>query len=145
MIAGIIYLERRSAKNNGIASVPQVSTFSISSHFSIFNVWVYGLLWTTLPSLVMTVYKIAWDTVVSATSDRQPFVELRRPRNKAATAKVTIMLDYRSYPAFRNWIEAFKIATSLAFRCFSVSFFRLQLFHSQRTCSSRHHHNQVQQ
>jgi hypothetical protein len=106
MIATIIYLQRRSASQNGVTSVPEVSSSSVSSHFSISNIWKYGLLWTTLPSLVMTIYRMMWETIVSGTSERQPFVELRRPQPKAASAKVTIMLDYRSYPLFFSWIVA---------------------------------------
>jgi len=108
IIAVIIYLERISATNNGIASVPKVSTSSVASHFSISNLWKYGLLWTSLPSLLMTLYKLLWDSIVSASADRQPFIELLPQRGKKpSNAKVTILLDYRSYPTFYNWLMAF--------------------------------------
>jgi hypothetical protein len=108
IIAAIIYLERRSASENGIASIPWISTAPVSSHFSISSFWKYGLLWTTLPSFIMTLYGIMWGTVVSGTADRQPFIELSRPEETARTAKVTIMLDYRLYPSLYNWIVAFR-------------------------------------
>ncbi|KAE9363279.1 hypothetical protein N431DRAFT_423829 [Stipitochalara longipes BDJ] len=107
-IIAIIYLERRSATNNGIAAVPQVSASLVSSHFAITNIWKYGLLWTALPSLLITIYRIMWDMVVSATADWQPFVDLLPQRGKEArNATRTIMLDYRSYPSFFNWWYAF--------------------------------------
>lgn len=46
--------------------------------------------------------------LVSATADRQPFIELLpRPPKHLSNAKITIMLDYRSYPSFFNWWFAF--------------------------------------
>jgi hypothetical protein len=109
IIAAIFYLERRSTSDNGIASVPQVSTSSVSSHFAVSSVWTYGLLWTTLPSLGMTLYRIVWGMLVSATADRQPSVELLPQQGKmASNVNVTVILDYRSYPSFFNWWFAFR-------------------------------------
>jgi hypothetical protein len=106
LIIATIVLERISASNNGIASIPQVSLHSNSGSV-VADIWRYGLLWTTLLSLLMAIYSFMWGTVVFGTADRQPFIELRRPpRKTAANAEITIMLDYRSYPEFYNWIVA---------------------------------------
>ncbi|KAF2098858.1 hypothetical protein NA57DRAFT_76094 [Rhizodiscina lignyota] len=107
IIAAIIALERVSAARNGLVSVPSISATSLTS-FSIKSAWSYGLLWTTLPSFLMSLYLLAWDTTVSATADRQPFVELRRPSEEATNVRRTIMLDYRGYPKFYNWGVAFR-------------------------------------
>ena len=56
----------------------------------------------------MAIYETMWNTIVSSTAERQPILELRRPKEKAASARVTIMLDYRSYPTFYNWAMAFR-------------------------------------
>lgn len=102
LIAAIASLAVRSATQNGIVTFPQ-ATAPISSFFAISKIWKYGLLWTTLPSLVMTFYKIAWESPVSATVNRQPFVELKR----GASAKKTTMLGYRSYHALTAWTNLF--------------------------------------
>jgi hypothetical protein len=106
-IITLITLERVSATRNGIASVPQIPTASILQ-FSISTIWQYGFLWTTLPSLIMSVYRLMWESVANGSAERQPYIELLKPREAAASAKTTIMLDYRSYPAIRSWFEAFR-------------------------------------
>jgi uncharacterized protein DUF3433 len=106
LIVTIICLERISATRNGIAPVPQISASS-GSPLSISNIWTYGLLWTALPSFVMSAYRIMWEAVVYASATRQPFVELAKSEDEAANAKLTIMLDYRSIAAYRSWWDAF--------------------------------------
>jgi hypothetical protein len=108
IIATVLALDRISATRNGIANVP--STFpDPNTRVSTTNIiWSYGLLWTALPSFLMTLYRMSWDALVSAAAERQPFVELAQPRNKASSVRRTIMLDYRSYPSFYNWAIAFR-------------------------------------
>ena len=101
LIATIVYLIIRSTSQNGIATVPQASVL-ISLRFPISKIWKYGLLWTTLPSLLMTVYKLAWDTIVTASMNRQPFVGLK----KGASVRKTIMLDYRAHMQLFAWVKA---------------------------------------
>jgi hypothetical protein len=55
LVATIFYLAQKSSSQNGIVSIPQESTLSISSYFSISNIWIYGLLWKTLPTQIMTI------------------------------------------------------------------------------------------
>jgi hypothetical protein len=110
LIATILYFEKQSASGNGIVSIPQVSVLLASSYFSISNVWRYGLLWTTLPSLIMTIYRIMWDTIVSGASDRQPFVEFKRLQKNPTPGDSTLnfKLDYKSYPSFFAWTVALR-------------------------------------
>jgi hypothetical protein len=107
IIATVLVLERASTINNGIATIPSIPTAPVA-HFSTSNmIWSYGFLWTALPAFLMSLYRIAWDGLVTATADRQPFVELARSKDKASSARRTIMLDYRSYPSLYNWAIAF--------------------------------------
>jgi hypothetical protein len=105
IIVTIIVLDRLSARNGGIVTVPNIEPSS-----SILSLLVtpkirqyYGLLWTSLPSFIFTLYSLTWAAVVAASYERQPFIELRRGGN----ARRTIMLDYRAYPGFYNWVLAF--------------------------------------
>ena len=107
LIVTIIVLERISAARDGIRSVPQISASSVSL-FSTSTIWRYGLLWTTLPSLVMSAYRTMWEVVVSESTAREPFVELAKPKNEAANAKLTILLDYSSIASYRSWLDAFR-------------------------------------
>jgi len=104
-IASIIVLDRLSAHNDGIVTVPNIESSSgISSLLATPKIrQYYGLLWTSLPSFIFTLYSLTWATVVAASYERQPFIELRRGGN----ARRTIMLDYRAYPGFYNWVLAF--------------------------------------
>ena len=139
IIAAIIVLERISAGHNWITSVPSIPTSS-TPHFSVSDIYRYGFLWTTLPSFLMAIYGTMWNTIVSSTAERQPILELRRPKEKAANTRVTIMLDYRSYPrsTIGQWHSGTAII-SLVLQCSSVWSFPLQSFHSQRTCSFQLH------
>jgi hypothetical protein len=103
----IIALERISSMRNGLRSVPRISASTVSP-FSISNILNYGLLWTALPSFVLSAYRTMWEVVVDASAERQPFVELTKPRPEAANAKLTIMLDYASMAAVRSWWRAFR-------------------------------------
>jgi hypothetical protein len=108
VVVTIVVLDRVSARNNGVATVPNVSSPSTAT-FQIAHLrQYYGLLWTTLPSLILTLYGFMWAAVVSGTADRQPFVELARPKHKATNARRTIMLDYRAYPGFYSWVVALR-------------------------------------
>jgi hypothetical protein len=104
-IVAIIVLDRLSARNDGITTVPDIesSSFIISLLVIPKIQQYYGLLWTSLPSLIFTLYSFAWATVVAASYERQPLVELQRGGN----ASRTIMLDYRTYPEFYRWVLAF--------------------------------------
>jgi Protein of unknown function (DUF3433) len=44
----------------------------------------------------------------AASSQRQPFIELRRDKSQAASAECTILLDYEAHPALWKWFIAFR-------------------------------------
>ncbi|RMZ87093.1 hypothetical protein DV736_g5686, partial [Chaetothyriales sp. CBS 134916] len=103
LIAALIVLDRISHRNQGIIDVPQFANPSLL--FRITNVQqYYGMLWTTLPSLIFTIFALFWAAVVGSVADRQPFVELHR----GSTARRTILLDYRTYPSVYSWAVAFR-------------------------------------
>ncbi|KAH8748114.1 hypothetical protein F5883DRAFT_697563 [Diaporthe sp. PMI_573] len=105
----IIALTIRSATQNGIVRIPNKTTPLVIGSITID--WSLGLLWTTLPALVFTLYGHYWDWIVQALGDRQPFVELCQPNG--AKSEKTILLEYRTTPALWRWIQAFKIGHTL--------------------------------
>jgi hypothetical protein len=109
MIAVIVTLERLSARNQGIATVPRAAISKPpGTHFSTKTTWSYGLLWTSLPTFLMVLYRLGWEAMVAGTAEREPFIALNRPEKKAAPALKTVMLDYRTYPMLYNWFIAFR-------------------------------------
>jgi hypothetical protein len=111
VIAGLVTIEVISSTKNGIASVINVPTFSLATlpnRATIFA-WSYGLLWTTVPTLIMGIVIAAWKTTVSATAKRQPYIELMANSvREAKSAKLTLFLDYASSPSWYVWIEAWR-------------------------------------
>ena len=103
LIATIIVLDQLSHRNNGFVKVP---IFTDASFFTklVHAHKYYSILWTSLTSFVFTVFGLLWAATVSGAADRQPFVELKR----GGSARRTILLDYRSYPALYNWCVAFR-------------------------------------
>ena len=79
----------------GIVAVTVISSIKHGFHLSdptekvLSFTWRHGLLWTALPTLVFQLFRICFDVVVSALSNRQPFVELER----GAAPEKTILLD----------------------------------------------------
>ena len=54
----------------------------------------------------MSVFAHCYVTMVSATAERQPYVELSNKEDKAKSAKLTIMLDYPAKAIFYSWTMA---------------------------------------
>lgn len=102
IIVAILTLDLISAKRKGLATI-RGRTDLVSSLFL-----EQGLLWTTLPPLLMALYKLIWGSAVSACSQRQPFIELAKDQGNGAPAKNSILLDYRSYSTFLSWFIAFQ-------------------------------------
>jgi hypothetical protein len=65
-----------------------------------------GLLWTTLPTLLVTLYKLFWDSAVTSFAAEVPFIELSKPTG--CIAGHSVLLDYRTYPAYKSWLIALK-------------------------------------
>jgi Protein of unknown function (DUF3433) len=102
IVVAILTLDLISTKLKGLANI-RVRKDRVSSLFL-----EQGLLWTTLPPLLMALYKLIWESAVSACSLRQPFIELAKDQGDGAPAEKSILLDYRSYPTFRSWFIAFR-------------------------------------
>ncbi len=67
----------------------------------------YGLLWTTLPTLLFSIWKLGWEATLSDTEIRQPFVELGQSKENAASIRQTLMLHYDNYNAILAPKKAF--------------------------------------
>lgn len=104
----ILTLERISATKNGIVEVREPTPPLSSNVFVSKLISSVGLLWTALPSFIMALNRLAWDSIISAAAERQPYVELRKPRDNASNAQRSIMLDYRSYAPLYCWAVALK-------------------------------------
>jgi hypothetical protein len=90
IIAALAFL---SQKHDGFVTVPGQERASIGSS-SRNHMLDQALLWTSLPSVVITIYNLAWYWMASAAIDRQPFVELGR--KKPVAASKSLALDYRT-------------------------------------------------
>lgn len=102
----LLYISRR---NNGFVEVPQTlqPTPSLTDIGNTLVAFAYsGLLWTSLPTFVMSLLKLAFGASLSATETRQPFVELNRKELKASSVRKTLALDYRGSNRFKTLILA---------------------------------------
>ena len=120
----LVVLDMLSAKNNGLTSVSEASGHQLSE-FAFTSSWATSLLWTDIPTFLMKLFEQMWATVVAATAERQPYVDLCRPVESARSARQTIVLDYARYPLLYSWCKAWKnghrlVAVSL-FVCFVTS------------------------
>jgi hypothetical protein len=105
MVVAIIILIFLSNKNNGfmhIATQLQHNDDSILQKY----VWSSSLGWTTLPSLILTLYNLGWSCIAAAAIDRQPFVDLLEKKRVAATQSIS--LDYRTIAPVKNIFVALK-------------------------------------
>lgn len=103
MIGAIAALCHVSREHNGIL---QVSDFNVT--IANYDVGP-ALAWTALPVFLITLYGMALGAVVTACSDRQPYVDLwSQDRGDGAPLKQSILLDYRIYPKWQQPWEAFK-------------------------------------
>jgi hypothetical protein len=105
MIAAIIILAALSQRNTGFVTIlGQHQT----SKGTIFDKYVSstGLLWTSLPSLIVTFYNLAWGCIATAAIDRQPFIDLLRKEGTIPSR--SIALDYRTKIPGWNCIVALR-------------------------------------
>lgn len=103
MIAIIAALLEISTKRSGFTTVHQTADLS-SLPFTFFSFagtgkldkyWSYSLLWTVLPTFVISVYIYGWGSIISELEDRQPFIELAD--NSGSAGAKTLLLDYRQH------------------------------------------------
>ncbi|TKA80724.1 hypothetical protein B0A49_01141 [Cryomyces minteri] len=118
MIGAILGLDVFSNRHSGFTTVQLPSISQNTSSISNF-IWSRGLLWTSLPSFLMTLYRLMWESAVSGSVDRQPFVELKR--EKGASPRLSILLDYRAYPSLYTWAIAFRNGHFLLGFCILLS------------------------
>lgn len=105
VIAGMIALTVLSHRNSGFVDVPDPPKIFAGHPMLEKTLWSGGFLWTFVPTLLITLYGKLWDSVVSASADRQPYVELKK--ETGAPGNLTILLEYRSCNSFTVWFTAF--------------------------------------
>lgn len=100
-------LHHLSNKHQGFTSIKQnvVISASVGGH-NLNSIWNIGFLWTSLPSLLMILFGLAWAAVVDSLAEEAPMRELVRARG--SPMEKTLLLDYRRYLTFVRWIQAFK-------------------------------------
>ncbi|KAF7550009.1 hypothetical protein G7Z17_g6006 [Cylindrodendrum hubeiense] len=115
LVATILSLTIASSKNDGfvtIASHNVTSSGSSSQSAGDFNgidsFWDLGVLWTSLPSFVFSLFGAYWAWIASSIAERQPYVELRK--EGGAEARKSILLDYRVTASVWRWWGAFRMS-----------------------------------
>ena len=102
VLATIITLTVISELSDGFATVSTKNIPGFAGRFL-----HRQLLWTTLPAFVLALVNLTYTMVVNTAAERQPYEELV-DKPKRSTAKLTILLDYASYPPLYNWWVAFR-------------------------------------
>jgi len=105
MVAGITALTVLSYRNSGFLEVPDPPKIFAGHPMLEKTLWSGGFLWTFIPTLLMTFYGMLWGSVVSASADRQAYVELRKEHG--APGNLTILSELRSYNSFKVPFIAF--------------------------------------
>ena len=107
MVIVLAVLDNLSHKNQGFTSVKQSSPASTSLNpLSFHSAWSEGFLWTTLPTLLVTLFRLSWGSVVDAFADETPFRELQN--RDGCTMEKSVLLNYRRYFSSYNWAIALK-------------------------------------
>lgn len=109
LIATIASLTYLSHKHDGFATVLYVPLTTLSdltwAKIDRTQIW-----WTLIPALVFALLGLAHATIVAATAERQPYVELHNTKETASTVRNTILLDYPTYALFYAWAVAWRNA-----------------------------------
>ncbi|KAH7268398.1 hypothetical protein B0J15DRAFT_533811 [Fusarium solani] len=138
LIATVIALTIVSSQNDGFVTVPSSNTAKDGEVGDIPDTpWSLGILWTSLPSFVFSLFGAYWAWIAGSLAERQPYVELRK--EGGADARVSILLDYRVVASIWRWWGAFRKshymvgATTLlsVFLTYLVAPFAARLFVSQ--------------
>ncbi|KAH7333318.1 hypothetical protein BKA65DRAFT_432909 [Rhexocercosporidium sp. MPI-PUGE-AT-0058] len=100
-------LHHLSDKNQGFTSIKQNVVINASAgNHNLDSIWNIGFLWTSLPSLIMILFGLAWAAVVDSLAEETPMREL--VRSGGSPMDKTLLLDYRRYMSFVRWFPAFK-------------------------------------
>jgi len=119
LIATIITLDIVSRRNNGFAPLTSAPRFLARDPPIERAIWEQGILYTSFPAFIMTLYRTLWETTVAAFADRQPYVDLKKKGGRPA--KATIMLDYKTEPTLWVYVLAFQNRHYLLGLCFLAS------------------------
>lgn len=113
LAATVLGLTISSSKNDGFVTIPSRNASSSSSSAQqstgaeAFNApWDLGVLWTSLPSFVFSIFGAYWAWIAGSLAERQPYVELRNPNG--APARTSVLLDYRVTASIWRWWGAFR-------------------------------------
>ncbi|KAH7184549.1 uncharacterized protein B0J16DRAFT_340170 [Fusarium flagelliforme] len=109
LLTTVISLTIVSSTNDGFVTIPSrnASSPSPSSNSQTLSIsWDLGLLWTTLPSFVFSLFGAYWAWMTGAIAERQPYVELRKEGGSEPGS--SIMLDYRVVASIWRWWGAFR-------------------------------------
>jgi hypothetical protein len=117
ILVALAKLAGLSRKNQGFTSVDQSSP--IIKSLSFHSAWSEGFLWTTLPTLLMILFRLSWSSVVDALADEAPFRELQR--ESGCTMKQSVLLDYRRYSPFYSWVVALRNGNVLLGICMGLA------------------------
>ena len=104
-IATIAALTWISLHENGFA-INDYSPITSLADLRPTHIWESQYRWTVVPGFIMSVFAHCYLTMVSATAERQPYVELHNKEDKAKSAKLTILLDYPAKAIFYSWATA---------------------------------------
>ncbi|KAJ4329285.1 hypothetical protein N0V84_000180 [Fusarium piperis] len=138
LAATVIALTIVSSQNDGFVTVPSSNTAKAGEVGDMPDTpWSLGILWTSLPSFVFSLFGAYWAWIAGSLAERQPYVELRK--EGGADARVSILLDYRVVASIWRWWGAFRRshymvgATTLlsVFLTYLVAPFAARLFVSQ--------------
>ncbi|KAK7420239.1 hypothetical protein QQX98_002894 [Neonectria punicea] len=141
LLATILSLTIVSSTSDGFVTIASRNTTSSESTSDsgsddggIDSFWDLGVLWTSLPSFVFSLFGAYWAWIASSVAERQPYVELRK--EGGAEARKSILLDYRVVASIWRWWGAFRKshytvgATTLlsVFLTYAVAPFAARLF-----------------
>ncbi|KAH7140071.1 hypothetical protein B0J13DRAFT_586549 [Dactylonectria estremocensis] len=109
----ILSLTIVSSENDGFVTISSSNTTTSESSNQtgsesdgIGSFWDLGILWTSLPSFVLSLFGAYWAWMAGSIAERQPYVELRN--EDGAEARKSILLDYRVTASIWRWWGAFR-------------------------------------
>ncbi|KAK1573461.1 uncharacterized protein LY79DRAFT_568607 [Colletotrichum navitas] len=103
----IIALTITSSQKNGFVTVSTLNITVTDQEATIFNISSdLGLLWTSFPSLVFSLFGAYWAWIAGAIAERQPYVELRK--DGGSEARMSVIVDYRFINSLWRWYKAFR-------------------------------------
>jgi Protein of unknown function (DUF3433) len=119
LILVVATLHTVSQKSSGFVRLQSPPSFLAKNPALAKAIWQQGILYTTFPTLLMTVYRMMWESSVTAFADRQPYVDLKK--RDGGSAEATVMLDYRAVPTLWAWSKALRNGHLLLSACLLLS------------------------